>query len=266
MPGISSRLLPALAALLLLFSVSVSAAPGDKRKTLFVCGHPVYPPIAWTSGGRVHGASPELIKIIFEKLGYHVVLEQKGNWKRCLKEAEKGNVDIVAAAYKNKERMRYLAFSHEPVARRPLVFFYNKKKPVKFNTWADLKGKRMGIIFGDRYGTEADAYIKKYLRVEPVSSGRQNFEKLVSGRIDIMPLGKYGGLLQARKLGYADKIAYVDKPLVSENWYVGVSRKSPAMKYIPYLDAQLRQMRKSGEIDRMLDYYSKEYMKSDAGK
>jgi polar amino acid transport system substrate-binding protein len=228
-----------------------------------VCGHPVYPPISWIEGKSLHGMAPTMVKDIFEALGYQVDLRQDENWERCLKEAEKGHVDIVSSLFKLPEREAYLYFS-EPLVQEPILLFFNKDNPVTWTEWSDLKGKSVGVMFGDSFGEEADRMINKYMEYEPVSSGQQNFGKLALGRIDLMPLGIFGGPLQARKYGYLDQIDYIDKPFVNEYWYMGISRKSPLAKRLPQVNEQIRKARESGKIKRLMAQFSDEFIESNA--
>lgn len=244
----------------LLLSLPVAQAEPRAKPQVSVCSHPIYPPISWVDNGEIHGVSATVVERIFEGLGYSVSLRQEESWQRCLKEAEKGNIDVIAALYKLKQRESYLLYSEDPVVAEPVVFFYSLNNPISWNSWEDLRGKAVGMLFGDTFGAEEDALMARYMRVEHVSSGEQNFGKLVSGRIDLMPLGIYGGPLQAKKLGYDSQLGYLKKPLTIEHWYIGISRKSPLIKHMPEVNAELKQMRESGEIDRLMTQFSSRYM------
>lgn len=249
-------------ACVLLLAGRAAAAPAVDRKEVTACGHPIYPPISWLESGEIRGAAPALVKRVFESLGYKVRLTQEGNWRRCLKEAETGDIDIVVGLYKIASRERYIAFSQDPTIKKPIVLFYSKDHPMRFDSWEDLRGKRIGMLFGDTFGDEADAKIAHYMNVERVSSGMQNFGKLVNGRIDVMPLGIAGGMMQAKKFGYQDKVDYLDRPLVIESWYVGISQKSPLVRHLPHLNSELKRLKESGEVESLMTQFSDEYIKS----
>lgn len=194
-----------------LISCSAFCKPLDLSQTYTVCGHSIYPPISWTEGGEVKGIGPYLVSKVFSQFGIKVSFQQDSNWQRCLRELERGDIDIAAALYKTEHREKYYQFLSTPIIKEPIVLFYNKNYPQKFTTRTDLKGKTMGVLFGDLFGDEADLWIKDNMHVEYVSTGEQNFGKLVRGRIDIMPLGKYGGELQSKKLGYEKFITQGDR-------------------------------------------------------
>ncbi|WP_207063691.1 ABC transporter substrate-binding protein [Motiliproteus sp. SC1-56] len=224
------------------------------------CGIPVYPPLSWVESGSIRGVAPTLVKKVFEGLGYKVHLNQVGNWKRCLREVEEGHIDIVVGLFYHEARERYLVYSTAPIIEEPMVFFYNKARPVRFDRWEDLKGLRVGMLLGDTFGAEADEKIERFMSVERVSSGEQNFGKLMYGRIDLMPLGLYGGSLQAQKMGYGEEIDHLDRPLASDFWYVGISKKSPLVKHIPHLNNEITRMSQNGEIQALMDRFSAEYI------
>ncbi|TCK04891.1 substrate-binding periplasmic protein [Marinobacterium mangrovicola] len=260
---LSRRLLAASMLLSTLFlTLDQAQADPRARPQVSVCSHPIYPPISWVENGEIHGVSATVVQRIFEGLGYGVSLHQEESWKRCLKEAEKGNIDVIAALYKLKQRESYILYSADPVVAEPVVFFYSLHNPVSWNSWEDLRGKAVGMLFGDTFGADEDALMARYMRVEHVSSGEQNFAKLVSGRIDLMPLGIYGGPLQAKKLGYEPQLGYIEKPLTIEHWYIGISRKSPLIKHMPQVNAALKQMQDSGEVDRLMGEFSRRYMQA----
>jgi len=249
-------LLPLLTVSFILFAPPLIA---KSLKQVTLCGHPTYPPISWLEADQIKGVAPYSVEKIFTHLGYDVVRYQTFNWKRCLHEAKEGHVDIVVSAFRIKAREDYLAFSREPIIEEPIVPFYNPKFPIEFESWHQLKGKRIGMLLGDTFGAEADQKIEKYMQIERVSSGKQNFGKLATGRIEVLPLGLYGGSLQALKLGYYNQINYLDRPLVIDSWYVAISKKSPLVKHMPELNQALKKMKDSGEIETLMQQFSHEY-------
>lgn len=258
------RVLPVgmLLAISLLLSPVLRADPPVRlgASVIHVCGHPIYPPVAWVDHNQLYGVGPELVRRIFTELGYEVRMSQTGNWGRCLREAEAGNIDVVAGAFRIEERERYLAYSDEPIIEEPMVFFYNRKNPIEFNSWEDLRGKSVGVLLGDTFGTKADELIETYMSVERVSNGEQNFGKLVFGRIDVMPLGAYGGQLQAAKMGYSDDVAYTQKAFTVDSWFMGISRRSILTQHLPFVNQELKRRAESGEIDDLMRQFSKLYM------
>lgn len=244
--------------LLLLWFVGAGGVQAAER-VVSVCSHPIYPPISWVEDGRIHGVASTLVRRIFEDLGYKVSLRQVESWTRCLKEAEKGHIDVVAALYKVAERERYLLYTDQPVMGEPVVFFYSLDNPVRWTDWEDLKGKAAGVLLGDTFGTDIDSLMQRYLRVEPVSTGEQNFGKLVNGRIDLLPLGIYGGALQAQRLGYQARLGYIETPLTTEYWYIAISRKSPLASHLAAVNTALGQMKAQGEVERLMAHFSALY-------
>lgn len=66
-----------------------------------------------------------------------------------------------------------------------MAVYFNKAKPLYFNTIADLPGKRFGVIRGWRYGDDFDKAVKAdNITVDEVKSDDQNFQKLAAGWVD----------------------------------------------------------------------------------
>ena len=125
-----------------------------------------------------------LVRELFGELGLRVRLEAFGNWKRCLLEVRAGRADIVVAAYRNREREQQFAFSGQYVVADPIVLFVRRDRSFVFKDWDDLRGRTVGLLLGDSFGERFDRFAEAALKVERVSTGRQNVRKLVLGRID----------------------------------------------------------------------------------
>jgi polar amino acid transport system substrate-binding protein len=185
-------------AIALLISSLSPIVNANELPTITVCGSPAYPPISWIEDGHIIGLAPMLVEKMITSLGYPVNTEQDSNWSRCLKEVELGNIDMVVAAYQTKRRKEFIQYLSEPIVIEPITLYYNKKNPISSVKWEDLKGLKAGILFSDSFGDIADQKMREYLNIEFVSTGAQNIQKLAIQRIDIMPLGAIGGVLQVK--------------------------------------------------------------------
>lgn len=254
-----------LLALLLLAGCALQAHARD----LIACGHPAYPPVSWVAGGELRGLAPTLVRELFAELGLTVRLEAFGNWKRCLQEVREGRADIVVAAYRNRERERQFAFSAHHLVVDPIVLFVRRDRRFVFDDWEDLRGRSVGLLLGDSFGERFDRFAETALRVERVSTGRQNMRKLVLGRIDFMPIGRESGRLQRRQLGYEDVVEALPQPLVTEYYHVAVRKGSELEALLPEIDLRLTALHADGGIARALQAHAERYLaeppEADAG-
>jgi len=231
-------------------------------RELIACGHPYYPPISWVQDQQVIGVAPAVVKLIFSELGYQVKLNTVGNWKRCLWEVKTGYADIVVAAYRIDSRESDFAFSQEFIVADPIGVFVNPNDNVNYHSLNDLKGKTVGLLFGDSFGDSLDKFFDENNQIEYVSQGQQNFEKLANGRVDFMPLGIVTGKLQTKKLGYSDQIVASAIKLETNNYYMALSPHSGLSLYLPYINKRLKQLHENGKILQLLAKYSNIYLDS----
>jgi len=244
--------------LVLCLSVSVSA----QARLLKACGHPFYPPVSWLEQQRLVGLAPALVEMLFTELGYQVEFVADYNWKRCLREVELGNADIVVAAYHIASREHYLAFSSTPLVDDPAVLFVHRKRAQQPFDLQQLVGQRVGLLLGDSWGEQLDSFLEQYTRIEYVSRNRQNFAKLAMGRIDYMPVGKLSGQLQSEKLGFAEQLVALDHTISHESYFLAVGRHSGLERHLGWINRQLSLLQRNGSISRLTEQYSRHYLES----
>lgn len=89
-------------------------------------------------------------------------------------------------AYYSRERAKRYLYS-DPVGRSTVVFLERVDAPVKWATYDDLLGKRLGVVRGFVNTEELDARIaNKTLVAEEVFDDRSNILKLAAGRLDLV--------------------------------------------------------------------------------
>lgn len=216
------------------------------------CDYPVYPPISWSDGKQVRGLAPSVVKKLFSQLGYEVEIVVLGNWQRCLLDAAEGRVDVVLA-YSNAQREQSMLFSTVPVLREEVALFINRQHPVKFERLRDLAKYRGGLLFGESYGVEFDSMVAQNNNIEWVSDNRQNFGKLIRGRIDFITQERRTGQLYVANLPGAQDIVALPDVLSVDYLRVAVSRLSPLARHMPKINAQLQRMVDAGDIERLLN-------------
>lgn len=230
----------------------LSAGTVQAAEKIRYCDYPVYPPISWSDGKQVRGLAPSVVKQLFSQLGYEVEVVVLGNWKRCLLDAAEGRVDVVLA-YSTTQREQSMLFSSVPVLREEVALFINRQHPVKFEHLQDLSHYRGGLLFGESYGLAFDRMVAQHNNIEWVASSRQNFGKLIRGRIDFITQERRTGELYVENLPGAEDIVALPKALSVDYLRVAVSRRSPLAAQMPQIDAQLQRMVDAGDVERLLN-------------
>jgi polar amino acid transport system substrate-binding protein len=83
------------------------------------------------------------------------------------------------------------------------------------------------LLFGESYGAEFDRWSRSHQNIEWVSDSRQNFGKLIRGRIDFMIQERRTGQLFVEHLPGARDIVALGPALSVDYLRVAVSRHSP---------------------------------------
>jgi polar amino acid transport system substrate-binding protein len=168
------------------FAHSIQAA--EPAKQVLPVGLSEFPPFEYkNASGKVVGADTEIVEAVLRRAGYVPDFKVQP-WARVQQSALRGEFAMVFSMTKSKEREALYWFS-EPINAVKDVFFKDKKTPLLWKTYDDLKTMRVGGSAG--YGYDAgfkQASIEKrfaaYLEVfdaEPESSG---LRLLSSGAID----------------------------------------------------------------------------------
>ncbi|MBT8766469.1 substrate-binding periplasmic protein [Metapseudomonas boanensis] len=234
-----------------LLAILLLGCTANAAEAVRYCDHPVYPPISWSDGKHMRGIAPRVVQAVFASLGLDAEMVVLGNWKRCLLDAAEGRVDAVLA-YRTPEREQYLAFAQVPVLREEVTVFYNRRHPLQVERIQDLTRYRGGLLFGESYGEAFDEAVARAGNIEWVSDSKQNFGKLIRGRIDFIAHERRTGLLYVEYLQGGGDIRALPLALAVDHLRLAVSRRSPLAARMAEIDRELQRLTDSGEIERWL--------------
>ncbi len=72
--------------------------------------------------------------------------------KRVLIKLKDGSTDGATVISKNEERLKFLRFTIPIMQKRGLIYYLkNRKNPISWNDFKDLKGLKIGIVLGNNY-------------------------------------------------------------------------------------------------------------------
>jgi polar amino acid transport system substrate-binding protein len=210
----------------LLLSPALASADPTCQK-LVITGHPSYPPVAWSSGGKIVGAAPELVTRIAKALGVaQVTSKDFGSWEKAQAAARSGEADVIFGIYRNDERKDFLEYVEPPFMVDPVSVVVRSGAPFPYAQWSDLKGKKGVTNVGESYGDRFDAFLGRELTVARAPGIEKVFATLLDGKADYAIVALYPGNNVARKLGIAGKIEFLPRDVVSADMFVAISRKS----------------------------------------
>lgn len=216
-----------------------------------ISAHPNYPPFHWREGesDTLTGASISVTKEVLRSLGVPFRVSYEGPWKRVLKKAESGEVDIVTALKNVEERREYMVFTNNPFYYNPVAVFVRANEDREIRVLSDLDDMVGSISLGDKHGEEIDRYIDQSDRIQEVLGLESNFVILDLGRTDFFIEGLYTGrqFLDAHSLKSKVKVAKVFKA----NWvHHGFSKKSKCLHILEAFDSKMGELYESGFIEQ----------------
>jgi polar amino acid transport system substrate-binding protein len=215
---------------LALAGCTTTVSSTEKKPVVLASGHPDWAPVMYQDGKSISGIGPDVVKKVFTRMGFEVNCSYAGPWAIVQQKARSGDIDVIVALYKTKEREDYLYFS-KPYTIDPIVLFFKKDKAFTYTKKEDLLGKKGIATLGDSYGQEIDDFIvAKNLDVARVLTPQQAFESLDNGR-DYFIYSKYAG---ERVIAETNLSGFEESGIVSSQpFYIGVSKKS---KYADRMD------------------------------
>ena len=159
---------------------------------------------------------------------------------------------MIFGIYKNDARAMYLDYIEPPFMTDPVAIVVRKGADFAFAEWSDLKGRKGVTNAGESYGDVFDAFMAKELTVARAAGVDKAFAALLAEQADYMIIGLYPGRDEARRLGLADKIAFLPKALLSSAMYVAFSKKSKCGALRPGFADEIQTAVDDGTVRRLL--------------
>lgn len=177
-------------------------------------------------------------------------------WKRSIEEARSGRIAGTLLWTNNADRQKDFLVSHA-VYRSKTMLFFNRNRPLQWQSLADLKGHRVGITNGYSYGEKWEQLIRnRTLIPDQANTDAQNFAKLLANRIDAFPCEEVIGMHIIRHQMAATAMQQLNissKPVHEETMHLLISRRHPeAAELMRRFNAGLAQMKRNGELDAIL--------------
>lgn len=166
-------------------------------------------------------------------------------------------MDGATVISKNAERETYLEYSTPIFSKRGFVYYLvDRDNKITWNTFQDLEGLAIGIVSGHNYGAEFESATNKYnLSLHPVISTRQNFDKLIHKRIDVLLSTNLPANYLLNQDEFKGKITHAPKSYFSKDYHIAFSKQSAAKELIPKINAAIIQLKQNGVIQKMLLQY-----------
>lgn len=169
-------------------------------------------------------------------------------WSRAVRlvDTDASYTGFFPAYYSRERAARYLY--SDPVGRSQVVFLERTERPVKWASYDDLQGLRIGVVRGFVNTEELDARIaSKVVASEEAPDDRSNILKLVAGRVDLVVVDQqvYEHLVQTdpQLARVAQQLQVNPKVLETKNLYVCFQRTAKGAMAQRALNTGLRKLR-----------------------
>ena len=224
------------------FAIGLGISPYlHAKNVLTACASPSWVPSTWETDNSIEGLFVDVLNDFASQAGYEIQYQKMNAWARCLRQAERGDIDIVLGAYKTTERQVWGEYSD--AINHDLTRVFAVEERLSIRGIKDLVPYRGGIRIGDSYGAQMDDFIIRQGKV-PNAIVRLNSEEniikmLASYRLDYFPGVEgnvYSQIAKLKQQGALDKGTKIVAigPVFSTNslHFVVSKRRADAKKLI----------------------------------
>ena len=201
---------------------------------------------------HANGVVSKIMQKVAEKLDVNLEIKY-APFARRLVLMKSGEIDIMGGLLKRDNRESYIYFVLPPYVKTSRkIFFVRKGEAGRIQKYEDLYGLEIGTKINSKYFPRFDQ--DKRLKKQPVSSVKQNFNKLLLKRIDAVIYSYRSGYTTMMDMGITDQV----EPAVyyfggTNSVYIGISRKSPLMAEKDRIESVVKKMVDSGEMKSLID-------------
>jgi len=200
------------------------------------------------------GISIEIIDRLKTKVGSKVPIKIVP-WSRGLKITKKKKNSALFSMLRTPDREKLFKWVG-PLVEFSVVFFKKTGAPIYLNSVEDAKKvRKIGVTKNVANHEMLLAMGFKNLDVLQSGADEKNIKKLVKGRIDLWPTTYFGGLYNAKKLGYEGMIEPItDFPVFQGHLYLVFNIKT-ADNVVNKWQVALDSLKENGTLDKIVSKY-----------
>lgn len=220
-----------------------------------------YPPLEYLGDdNNPRGIAVDIVKRIMDSLGHTVEIKLLP-WSRALEIASAGEADAIFTIFKTPERENFLDYSTEVLVPQTVGLYVKKGSHITFNGDLNkLKDASIGVVSTISYGKRFDKMRSK-LHIERADRLEKNFQKLLSGSIDIMICNTFEADWEIKRLHLEKDIVMLPREVESVSSYIAFSKKRNLKELRNKFDKKFRTLKSSGEYDEIFKKYGVEISK-----
>jgi polar amino acid transport system substrate-binding protein len=214
-----------------------------------------FPPLEYEGEAhRAEGAAVDTVRAIMDRLGHRVTIRVLP-WTRALQMVRNGKADAIFTAYKNPERETFLDYSEEILMAQEVFFYRRRGSDFQFDgNISSIREARIGIVSTISYGQVFDRF-KPVVRPAKANQLTHNVQKLIKGRIDLLPSNRYVGEYTIGEMGLKDRVERLPQMIESVPSYIAFSKRRDLGDLRRQFDEELGKMKVSGEYASILQQH-----------
>lgn len=222
-----------------------------------------WPPFNETPGAEREGYMVDVARRVFESAGYSVSYRLLP-WKRAVEMTRVGVYDGVIGA--SKTDAEGFVFPNEELARSKLAFYVNKGNRWRYTGRASIDSVSIATVNGYDYGGWLLEYIEAnkddFTKIQIMSGDdplRRNLNKMLKGRVDVVADADASIRYLAQQMGIGDQIERAGFGEETVDFHIAFSpAHDESKKFAALLSAGIIELRKSGELAKIMQKYSLE--------
>jgi polar amino acid transport system substrate-binding protein len=198
------------------------------------------------------GPIREIVDLAVTRAGHQIVWKETP-WKRTQEMAAHGQTDILVRHSMNDQRSTFLSPILMGYQEREMVFVIAPNKDVVIEKFEDLQKYNIGQQRGYFYAPQYNA--AKNINKTTVNRHEQLIKLLEIGRVDavVMTSDLKNDIDLLLSVKGAKVAGY--KMTFFNGRYCSIAKKSPAIKYVNEISAEIFKLRKSGEMTKIMNMY-----------
>lgn len=242
-----------------LFQTSPSRAEADTCSEVNLNGSGVWYPVSMREGaaGTLNGVFPDLGREILTTLNVTVTDGPDLPWKRAFVLLENGQIDVLAGAYRTREREEKYAISR-PVMEEEVGVFVRKSLAHRPQSLDDLVGLRGVAPFGASYGQEFEDFAAQRLTIDrqPYDDFRTYMRLLMEDKADYLVIARQDGVKMIGETGAQDLVEAMPWPASVNTLHFLFSRASPCVALLQPFNEALEKRIHDGVLQDLIDAYT----------
>lgn len=187
------------------------------------------PPYLWRDPqqpDRLIGANADLLRQITDSLGLRLDIVHTGNTAKALEEVRSGRIDILADARLIATHLTELDFVHPAIADVQIVAWFHRDRDFYYGGREHLAGHPGVYLAGSEYGETFGRFAWAYLKLSPVRSLRQAFDKLAQGEVQYVLHERRAGQAQVLARGLDGQVEAFEPPVLEQSMHFALSQDS----------------------------------------